>query len=103
MEFARSLAPWGIHGQKLPTEEARLRYLARLDARVDEVVAELAAIAARHPECERARSHPGQALALLCFEEPGQVCHRRWIAEFMEVRFDIDIPELADPQLRLPL
>lgn len=49
-------------------------------------VAELAAIAARHP---------GRPLALLCFENVhvGQSRHGRWLAEWLDVWFDLDATE----------
>ena len=88
----RLLAPWGlVNGGKAPfsLDERRERYERRLDERSDEVVALLARLAVEHP---------GEQLCLLCFEDvhAGQECHRRWLAEWIEDRFGIDVPELID-------
>lgn len=89
LELARSLAPFGIFGQ-LTGDAARTAYLAGLDSRAHEVVAELAAIA---------RRHPGRRLVLLCFEPAGRVCHRRWAAGWLGQRLGLDVPELpAEPE-----
>jgi hypothetical protein len=85
--FVRALAPYGDFGRHLPTDEARRRYLARLDRHAEEIVTALAALA---------RSHPDQPLVVLCFEDvhAGQVCHRRWFAEWMQDRHGVEFPEL---------
>jgi hypothetical protein len=94
----RLLAPWGLLDPDMPTDECQRRYRQRLDAKSERIVALLARLARRH----------GQRLVLLCFEDvwAGQVCHRRWFAEWFEQRHGIVLPELEAPddaQLRLPL
>jgi hypothetical protein len=88
IEFARPLAPWGLLSRSISDSEAERRYLDRLDKQADTVVAELAAIA---------RRHPGQALVVLCFENvnAGQVCHRRWFARWFQQQFGIEVAELG--------
>jgi hypothetical protein len=94
------IAPFGIFGRHLPTDEARRLYLARLDRHGLEILAALVAIA---------RSHPSQPLVVLCFENVngGQTCHRRWFAEWMQDRHGVEVPELSAPthdkQPQLPL
>jgi hypothetical protein len=85
LEDARVAAPWGL--LNLEGDEFDRRYLARLDARADRIVATLADIAQRHP---------GERLVLLCFEDvhAGQHCHRRTFAEWWEQRFGVAVPEL---------
>jgi hypothetical protein len=86
---ARLLAPWGVFGRDLPSDVARERYERRLDEKGDEVVALLARLAVEHP---------GEQLVLCCFEDvhAGQECHRRWLAEWLEDRYDIEVPELTE-------
>jgi hypothetical protein len=89
----RVAAPWGLIESAgkaaLSIDERRERYEQRLDEKGDEVVALLARIAVEHP---------GEQLCLCCFEDvhAGQECHRRWLAEWLEDRFGIDVPELTD-------
>jgi uncharacterized protein YeaO (DUF488 family) len=42
-------------------------------------------------------------LALLCYEKPGEICHRRFVAEWLEKGNSISVPEyfLEDAQLSL--
>ncbi|GHU13100.1 hypothetical protein FACS189449_08000 [Alphaproteobacteria bacterium] len=42
-------------------------------------------------------------LALLCYEKPGEVCHRRFVAEWLENGASISVPEytVEDRQLSL--
>lgn len=35
----------------------------------------------------------GRNVALLCYEKPGEFCHRRLLAEWMERSLNIEIPE----------
>ena len=92
--FARQLAPWGLLSPTISDDEARRRYVARLD---DTIVMFLAGVA---------RAFPGQQLVVLCYENvhAGQHCHRRWFAEWFEGRYGIEVPELVDvDHPRLPL
>jgi hypothetical protein len=103
----RDITPYGVFGQHLGEDEARTAYLKRLDRHAEAVVNGLA---------EVARQHPGEALVVMCFEDvhAGEVCHRRWFAEWFGRRFGIEVPELparpasrgglgGDGQLQLPL
>jgi hypothetical protein len=82
----RIMAPFGLLSEDMPTDEARRRYRQRLDDRADRVVAALASIATRHPN---------QTLCLLCFEDvhAGEECHRRWLADWLDDRYGIVVPE----------
>jgi uncharacterized protein YeaO (DUF488 family) len=42
-------------------------------------------------------------LALLCYEKPGEVCHRRFIAQWLENGVLIRIPEYIPPDKQLML
>jgi hypothetical protein len=88
---AKEITPYGIFGKGLAHDEGRRRYLARLDHYADAILTDLAALA---------RQHPGQALCVLCFEDvtSGQVCHRRWFAEWFEDCFDLVVAELTAPR-----
>jgi hypothetical protein len=83
----RTLAPWGLLDPSIPTDECRRLYVARLDAGAERTVAVLARMV---------EQHPGERLVLLCFENVhgGEVCHRRWFAEWFEDRHGIVVAEL---------
>lgn len=69
----------------------QLVYTRRLESHTDEILAQLAAVAAKHP---------GRRAVLLCFENvlAGEACHRRWAAEWFKLRFGWDVPEIgAEP------
>ena len=89
LEFASTLAPYGIFG-KLPEAEMPVAYEARLEDHTGEVVRQLARLV---------DAHPGERLCLLCFDDvhAGEECHRRWFASWFERRFGIDVPELPPP------
>jgi hypothetical protein len=84
----RDVAPYGVFGQVADADAAREAYRQRIEQRAPRIVATLAALA---------HQHENQALVLLCFEDvhAGQVCHRRWFAEWFEERFGIEVPELG--------
>ena len=74
----RALAPrWNM--LKLPEAEYRAEYAAIL-ARLDpaQVFADL-----------------GPDAILLCWEQPGEFCHRRLIAEWLEENLGVEVPELG--------
>jgi hypothetical protein len=85
----RRLAPWGLLDPELPTDVCRQRYEQRLDELGDEVIELLERIA---------EDHDGERLVLLCFENVhrGEFCHRRWLAEWIEDRYGIVVPELPE-------
>ncbi|MDV6237616.1 DUF488 family protein [Leptospira ellisii] len=37
----------------------------------------------------------GKDLALLCYEKPGDFCHRRLVAEWLERKTGIEVPEFS--------
>jgi hypothetical protein len=43
----------------------------------------------------------GAGLVLLCFEKPGEFCHRRLFARWIEQQTGQHIPELPDDRLSL--
>lgn len=83
------ITPYGLLDPAIDDATAERRYRSRLDDRAGKVVAVLAGIA---------RAHPGRSVVVLCFENvhAGDVCHRRWLAEWMADRFGIKVDEV-DP------
>jgi hypothetical protein len=71
--------------------EGEAAYCTRLDGESDRVIHQLADLATQFP---------GRRLVLLCYEDVhrGEVCHRRWFADWMWSRWQIEIPELPDPR-----
>jgi hypothetical protein len=97
--FVRQLAPWGLLSRSMSDADAQRIYVERLDRDANTIVAALAEIA---------RQHPDRPLVVLCFEDvhAGQVCHRRWFADWFRDRYGTDVSELepagsvpADPTL----
>jgi hypothetical protein len=85
----RLVAPYGLMGKDLPTDECHRRYVERLDDLGDQVVATLAGIARDTPA--------GVTLVLLCFEDvlAGEQCHRRWLAEWLELHHGLVVSEVV--------
>jgi len=85
----RDLMPFGLFGADLPWPEFEQRYRTRLDRiGVDRLRAQFDAIAAEHP---------GRPLVLLCWEnldKPGERCHRRIAADWIEARTGLAVPEV---------
>jgi hypothetical protein len=73
---------------KMPESEAHVEFVGQLQQRSMETVLFLG---------EVARRFPGQRLVVLCFENviAGEVCHRRWFADWMEAEYGMTVPELA--------
>jgi len=82
-EVWRTVAPFGL--LDLESEaEFRRAYRARLHRLTPKVLAELADLQAAYEPA---------ALVLLCFEAPGKFCHRRLLAEWVEQRTGLLVPE----------
>lgn len=45
----------------------------------------------------------GEDVTLLCYEKPGQFCHRRIVATWFEEGLGVDVPELELPTKHSPL
>lgn len=92
--FIRALAPSASSGKGSTTTKLAAATATGSTPAATSVVARLAAIA---------RSQPGRQLVVLCFENvyAGQVCHRRWFAEWLEDRYGIAVPEVEDRRLWL--
>jgi hypothetical protein len=91
IENGSATAPWSIfrHEDRYPTEAVqRDRYLRQLDETADKIRAQLGEIQAKYP---------GQTLVLLCYEDvhAGKACHRRWFADWIAERFQVEIPEIS--------
>lgn len=78
------MAPTGL--LDLDDATARRLYTERLDERADTILTALADVA---------REHPGQPLAILCFENVavGEECHRRWFADWLSDRHGLTADE----------
>jgi hypothetical protein len=72
----RELMPWGLLGRDVPADEFAARYIERLDA--------IDVAALRHRVAAIAATAPGRPLVLLCWEKPGQFCHRHIAAAWLE-------------------
>ena len=82
----RDLMPWGLFGEDLPWPEFEAAYRARLDRiGVDRLQRQFNAIT---------DEHPGRAVVLLCWEKPGEACHRRVFAAWWQDRTGQDVPEV---------
>ncbi len=72
-------------------DEFTAAYLAQLaELGAEKVVSDLAQIAAEHG---------GRPLVLLCFEPPGEWCHRRTLSGYLEREAGIEVPELRPGDL----
>jgi hypothetical protein len=93
---AIGITPYGVFGKGLDHDTARAAYRQRLDLHAGAILSDLAEIA---------RTHRGQPVVVLCFEDvhAGQICHRRWFAEWFEERYGIAVDELPAAQARLPV
>lgn len=91
-EYVPALAPYGIlKNANLPTLAMRRdAFMRRLDSKRDEMLAALDELAAKYP---------GVPLVLLCYENvhKGEVCHRRWIADWFRERMSVIVPEIGAP------
>ena len=63
----------------IPHDEYEQRYRAEILARLDPAVV---------------RRELGDDAILLCWERPGEPCHRRIVARWLEEALGIDVPEL---------
>jgi Protein of unknown function, DUF488 len=82
--------PFGLFGRDLPADEFEAGYRERLDrVGVDCLRRQFDAIA---------NEHPGQPVVLLCWEKPGEPCHRRVFADWWRERTREVVPEVvAEP------
>lgn len=89
-EFVKVLAPFGIFkNANLPTVQMRHEaYIDRLDKHADQLMNELYGLT---------EAYPGATLCLLCYENvhKGEVCHRRWAADWFLDRYSIVVPEIG--------
>ena len=45
-------------------------------------------------DSEKVVEDVGENAILLCWEKPPDICHRRWVAEWLEENLGIEVPEL---------
>lgn len=88
-EQLRALAPdsetlWAHKGRRIDDAEYSRRYNTKLDEAGESVGELLADVSSRHP---------GKDIFLLCWEKPGEFCHRRLLADWLKAHYSMDIPE----------
>lgn len=95
-----TIAPWelfqGGRYLNLPEPEELRLYRHRLHTRRARLLKELAELADRID---------GQAAVLLCYEDvhAGEICHRRWFADWAEEVWGWQIPEIPPASSRMPV
>jgi uncharacterized protein YeaO (DUF488 family) len=69
----------------------------------DEILGQLSPVKIYKELIEMLHKSGKQHLALLCYEKPGEICHRRFVAHWLEEWNNISIPEfvLVEKQLSL--
>jgi hypothetical protein len=88
--FLRELAPFGIFGKDLSSEEFTAAYFERLDGIGADVISD------RLEELRTAS--PSRRVVALCYEPIGQFCHRRLAAAWLEQHLGLVVPELQPQQ-----
>jgi hypothetical protein len=88
--FLRELAPFGIFGKDLSSEDFTAAYSERLDGIGADVIS-------ARLEGLRTASPSGRVVAL-CYEPIGQFCHRRLAAAWFEQHLGLVVPELQPEQ-----
>jgi hypothetical protein len=88
--YCNELAPYSVF-PKWNHDEPTFRrlYAERLEAKADAIDARLAGLSAEHP---------GERLVLLCWctvTHHDDYCHRLMARRWLEVRYEIEIPELT--------
>jgi hypothetical protein len=99
-ESLLTLAPWELFSGgrylKLPEAEELQLYRGRLDMRRGRLISEMAQLAERID---------GQTAVLLCYEDvwAGEICHRRWFAEWASEVMGWQIDEIPRSEPSAPL
>jgi uncharacterized protein (DUF488 family) len=83
--YLRRAAPWGLR-EIADNDEFTRRYRERLDS--------IGIALVRRRFRSISAEHDDRGLVLLCFERPGQFCHRRVLAEWIEEQTGQVVPEL---------
>jgi uncharacterized protein YeaO (DUF488 family) len=82
--------------ESIPAEEAMGKYCC-------EILEKLSPIKVYEELIEMLRKNGNKYLALLCYEKPGEICHRRFVAQWLENGISVSVPEyvIEDDQLSL--
>lgn len=85
----KDLAPdekllWKAKQGKISEEEYTQQYMTKIQNRFDPQ--------ALYEKLEE--KFKGNDIALLCFEKKGKFCHRRLLAEWLEDKVNVSVPEL---------
>jgi hypothetical protein len=80
----------------IPAEEVMGKYCR-------EILGKLSPIKVYEEVIEMLYKSSKNDLALLCYEKPGEVCHRRFVAQWLEAGNSVSVPEyvVEDEQLSL--
>jgi uncharacterized protein YeaO (DUF488 family) len=70
----------------IPPEEAIGKYRR-------EILGKLSPVEAYEELIEMLRKNGKKDLALLCYEKPGEICHRRFVAQWLEAGNSVPAPE----------
>jgi uncharacterized protein YeaO (DUF488 family) len=78
------------------SEEAMKKYR-------NEILSKLSPVKVYEELIEMLNKSGKEDLALLCYEKPGEICHRRFVAQWLEAGNSVSVPEYAieDDQLSL--
>lgn len=83
----RDLAPRKWFFDEFKQDNNKELYTARY---IDEVLNQL--------DARKVYEELGQDAILLCWEEPGEFCHRRLVARWLETNLGILVPEYTEPK-----
>jgi uncharacterized protein YeaO (DUF488 family) len=80
----------------IPVDEAMKKYR-------DEILNKLSPVKIYEELIEMLNTSGKRDLTLLCYEKPGETCHRRFVAEWLENGNNISVPEFVLAKKQLPL
>lgn len=75
---------WAYKDRRINDAEYTRRFYAKIDGKEAEILSKLDDIQKRHP---------GKDVVLLCWEKPGEFCHRRLFADWAKEHLSLDIRE----------
>lgn len=91
-EYVEEVTPKGVFRNPAYTDDAQMEaaYVIRLNENAAAIEAAFEALQAKHGD---------RPLVFLCFENvhEGKACHRRWLADWMQLRFGFEVPEISPP------
>lgn len=85
-----------VKSEAPPSEKAMKKYQ-------EEVLKKLSPVEIYNKMINLLEKHSKKDLALLCYEKPGEICHRRFIAEWLEKENSVTVPEFFIPSNQISL